>query len=182
MSRCGAGAREVAQRDAFHPTSSSTPPPRTAGRAACHIFWSLRGLLSEIVAPVYDRPNSAPTVGVGGGVGVGAFDPTSSSKPPAGGGRPPRNSVKAVVCRPHRAGASRPPSGSCICASVFFGETRKESNGERAAHLAIFSCSTGQNLSVLRAGRGSHRLQGCRYGHVRCSGLNLGGQCLSTHP
>ena len=80
--RFPAGAHEIAQRHAFHPTSPSEP--RT-GRAACLRRWP--------------------------------------------------------VCRSHRAGASRPPPGSCLCASVFFRETRRQSNGGKGrafGHIRLF--------------------------------------------
>ena len=64
------------------------------------------------------------------------------------------------VCRSHRAGACRPPPRSCVCASVFFREKRRQSNGGRAAHLAILNYSIGEKHRALQAGSGLLKFKG----------------------
>ena len=67
-----------------------------------------------------------------------AFHPTSPSKPRTGRAACPR---RWPVCRSHRAGASRPPPRSCLCASVFFRQTRRQSKGGKGrafGHIGLF--------------------------------------------
>ena len=64
------------------------------------------------------------------------------------------------VCRWHRAGASRPPPRSCVCAFVVFRETRQPSNGGRAARLPKLKWPRAKNLSVSQLVCGPLTLQG----------------------